>query len=250
MRRLTFLAAAALVALVATGVAVGNHRDRSTSSLSATFTATSVGDRKVSTCTSGDGTFQITNATYSGQATGDSTLTGPIKVAVRAVINTSEKLGTVDARLSVDRSGRDTKAHLVGVYRDGNVSGLLTGFASDPGQRLVGTLTASYSSDGGFSNGAIGSGSVTGAAVRETGGTCKMQATTAGKLKLLGGTVSALSSGSIAISLGGGSSFSCALDDRARRELSRRDVEVGDHVSAACAFRDNAWVLLRARKLR
>jgi hypothetical protein len=254
MRRLTWLSAAMAVALVTTGVAIGQLRhDRATSAVAGTFTATTVGPRTTATCTSGDGTFQITHGAYSGLSSGDASLTGPIRLAVRAVINTSDKLGTVDGLVIVDRSGRDTRARLTGVYDNGKVSGLLTGATVMPGQRLVGTFTAAYSSDGGFTSGGIGSGAVDPTALQTTGGVCKTESSESsptGKLKLLGGSVSALTSASITIGLVAGNSFSCSLDDHARAEISRRHIAVGDRVAAACAFRAGVWTLHSVRKLR
>jgi hypothetical protein len=250
MRRLTWLLAAAAVALVATGIAAGDARDRSTSAVSATFTATTVGHRATTTCTSGDGTFQITNGTYAGTSSGDSSLTGPIRISVRATINTSDRLGTVDGIVVVGRPGRDTRAHLTGVYQDGNVSGLLAGEALAPGQRLLATFTASYSSDGGFGAGGIGSGTIDPAAVRSTEGGCKSEKPPTGQLKLVGGTVSALSDTSITISLVGGSSISCSVGDHTKAQVSRQHIAVGDRVSAACMFRSDAWMLLRIKKLK
>ncbi len=248
MRRLTLVVAAGF-ALVATSLAIGAlTRDRTTSVASATFTATTVGTRATTTCSSSDGTYQITHATYTGTATGDAALTGPIRLSVRAAINTTKRLGTVDGNVVVDHPGRDTRAHLTAVYQNGNVSGLLLGFALPPGQRLLGTFTASYSSDGGFDAGGIGAGTVNPAALVFTQGACKAAKPATGQLKILGGTVSGLTDSSITIMLPGGSSFSCSLDDRTRAEISRQHIAVGDQVSAVCAFRSGAWMLLHVKK--
>jgi hypothetical protein len=249
MRRLTLVVAAAL-ALVATSVAIGALvRDRTTSAVTATFTATTVGTRATTTCTNGDGTFQITNGTYTGTSSGDPLLAGPIRLSVHAAINTTKRLGTVDGTLVVDRAGRDTRARLAGVYHDGSVSGLLLGAALPPGQRLIGTFTASYSPDGGFGAGGIGTGNVVPAAISFTEGECGPSKPATGQLKLLGGNVTALADGSITVALTAGGSFSCSLDDRSRAEVSRQDIGVGDQVSAFCTFRSGNWALLHIRKL-
>jgi hypothetical protein len=249
MRRLTLVAAAAF-ALVATSLAVGAlQRDRSISAVTATFTATTVGTRATTTCTSGDGAFQITRGTYTGTASGDPTLSGPIRLMVRAAINTTKRLGTIDGNVVVDRAGRDTRAHLTAVYRDGNVSGMLFGAAFPPGQRLLGTFTASYSSDGGFGAGGIGVGNVNPAAISFNEGACNAAKPAAGQLKLIGGTVQALTDGSITVGLPAGGSFSCSLDDRARAEIARQHIQLGDQVSAFCTFRAGSWTLLHLKKL-
>jgi hypothetical protein len=249
MRRLTLVLAAG-GALLATSLAVGAlRRDRTASAVSATFTATTVVSRATNACSNGDGTFQITNGTYTGASSGDAGLTGPIRLNVHAAINTTKRLGTIDGFVVVDRAGRDTHARLLGVYRDGNVSGLLIGQAMPPGQRLLGTLTASYSPDGGFGAGGIGVGSVTPAAVVLSEGECQPSKPASGQLKLIGGTVTVLNSGSITVALVAGGSFSCLLEGRGRSELSKQHVAVGDQVSAFCTFRGGQWTLLHVKKL-
>ena len=79
MRRLLF-AAAAVVALVATSVAVANGIGgaKTAKSVAGTFTASSA-NVSTRTCTTTDGkALAITNARYTGAATGDPDLTGPI----------------------------------------------------------------------------------------------------------------------------------------------------------------------------
>jgi hypothetical protein len=249
MRRLTLVVAAAL-GLVTASVAIGalSHA-RTTAGVTATFTATTAAARTTTTCTSADGTYQLTNGTYTGSSTGDPLLAGPIKLTVRAWINTTKRLGTIDGSVVVDRAGRDTRANLAAVYHDGSVSGVLTGAGLPPGQRLIGTFTASYSPDGGFGAGGIGVGNLSAAALELTRGDCVGAKPATGQLKLVGGRVSALTNGSITIALRAGGSFNCSLDDRARAQISRRHIRVGDHVSAFCVFRTGTWTLLHVAKL-
>lgn len=249
MRRLTLVVAAAL-GLVATSVAIGARTPgRTTLGVTATFTATTVGARTTTTCSSADGTYQLTNGTYTGSSTGDPLLAGPIKLAVRAWINTSKRLGTIDGSVVVDRPGRDTRASLAAVYHDGSVSGLLTGVGLPPGRRLIGTFTASYSPDGGFGAGGIGVGNLSPAALELTSGACVGAKPATGQLKLVGGKVSALTDGSITISTRAGGSFNCLVDDRARAQISRQHIRVGNQVSAFCVFRTGTWTLLHVAKL-
>jgi hypothetical protein len=249
MRRLTLVVAAGL-ALVATSLAVGAlMRDRSMSAVSATFTATTVGTRATTTCTNGDGTFQITRGTYTGTASGDPALSGPIRLMVNATINTTKRLGTIDGAVVVDRAGRDTRARLTGVYRDGSVSGMLFGAAMPPGERLLGTFTASYSSDGGFGAGGIGVGNVDPVAISFTDGACNAAKPASGQLKLIGGTVQTLTDGTLTVALVAGGSFSCSLDDQARAEIARQDIKQGDQVTAFCTYRAGTWTLLHVKKL-
>jgi hypothetical protein len=240
----------AALGLVAASVAIGAlARDRTTSTVTASFAATTVGARATTTCSNTDGTYQLTNGTYTGTSTGDPLLAGPIRLTIRATINTTKRLGTIDGSVVVDRAGRETHAHLAAVYHDGNVSGLLTGVALPPGQRLIGTFTASYSPDGGFGAGGIGAGNVSPAALAFSRGECVGAKPATGQLKLLGGNVAALTDGSITVALLGGGSFSCSLDDRSRAEISRQHIQVDDRVSAFCTFRAGTWTLLHVKKL-
>jgi hypothetical protein len=241
---------ASAVALVATSLAVGAQRhDRTTSAVTASFTATTVSSRATSTCSNGDGVFQVTSATYTGASTGDPALTGPIRLTVRAVINTTRRLGTIDGTVVVERAGRDTRGHLTAVYQDGDVSGLLTGQGLPAGRRFLGTFTASYSADGGFGAGGIGVGNIDPAALTLTEGACEPAKPATGQLKLIGGAVLSLSQGSITVGLTTGGTFSCTVGDQARKELSRQRVGLGDQVSAYCAFKGSQWALLHVKKL-
>lgn len=248
MRRLTLVVAAALD-LVAASVAIGARaRDRTTSTVTASFAATTVGARETTTCSNTDGTYQLTNGTYTGTSTGDPLPAGPIRLTVHAAINTTKRLGTIDVSVVVDRAGSDTHTHLAAVYHDGNISGLLTGVALPPGQRLIGTFTAFYSPDGGFGVGGIRAGNVSPTALTFSRGECVGAKPATGELKLLGGNVAALTDG-ITVALLGGGSFSCSLDDRSRAEISRQHIQVGDRVSAFCTFRAGTWSLLHVKKL-
>ena len=167
MRRLVWFAVAILTALGAASVAAGDLQpDRSASAIVAIFSAP--GDaHSASTCTTADGAFQVTNGSYTGRASGDPLLSGPLKISVRVAISTTQRLGTVDGFLRVGL----TQAHVTGVYRNGTVSAFLAGVAG--GQRLAGTLSAGYTPDGGFTGGTIGSGGLAGIALRTGTEDCK-----------------------------------------------------------------------------
>jgi hypothetical protein len=88
-------------------------------------------------------------------------------MTVRASIDADQQVGTLDGFLTVGPS----QAHVFAAYRSGRVVGFLAGVSG--GRRLVGTLTASFSPDTGFTSGTIGSGDVQGIAVRAGDSTCK-----------------------------------------------------------------------------
>lgn len=172
MRKMMWIAAVAAVALSAAGVAVAELQQGGSASLAtATFSARSVDVRTSLAC----GNVQVTNAVYAGRSTGDSVLAGPVRVSVRAAIDAATRLGTVDGFLTAGA----TRAHLTAVYRDGKLSGFVAGVAG--GQRVVGTLTADYSPETGFSAGAIGNGAVGAFALRASEGVCKPRKSESGQ---------------------------------------------------------------------
>ena len=127
-RRRAWLAGAAVVALTATGVAIAGGPS-TTTQVSATFTATTVMQKDVQTCTGVDGTYEITHATYSGTAvSSDPHLNGPVRIDVKSVYNTTKSLGWLSGKLRVDNSTTGDRAH--GNLSAVNVGGQLQGFLS------------------------------------------------------------------------------------------------------------------------
>ena len=111
MRKLTFIVAA-LVALTATSYAVahGIEGAKNAKAVAATFTATA-GSTTSRTCTTTDNkTIVVTDAKYTGAATGDADLTGPITLRARSVVNTTDGVGTVNGSLAIDATGKNTRA--------------------------------------------------------------------------------------------------------------------------------------------
>ena len=87
MRRMTF-AAAVLCALVATSYAVAHGIDgaKSAKAVVGTFSA-NAGSVSTRTCTTSDGkAIVVTDGKYTGMATGDPDLTGPITVRARSTV--------------------------------------------------------------------------------------------------------------------------------------------------------------------
>ena len=175
MRRLIF-AAAAVAALVAASVAVANGIGgaKTARSVAGTFSATSA-NVSTRTCTTTDGkSLAITDARYTGTATGDADLTGPITLRARSVINTTDSVGVVDGWLKIDvASGRDTTAGYTAVYDHGNIAGVAAGRAHDPAARLVANLSAGFSAAGGFTGGKLGGGTAGGWSGRDRPGSLR-----------------------------------------------------------------------------
>jgi hypothetical protein len=153
MRRLTWIGIAALIALVAAGIAVAHERGaKGTDPVSATFTATAT-KTETRTCTGPDGTYNIVHARYEGTSTGDPRLTGRITLRTKSVINTTTGYGWTKGWLAV-RNGdgrRLAQAYVVGVNStQTTVNGFATGRArgvseTAPGGTLLANLTTTLS---------------------------------------------------------------------------------------------------------
>ena len=166
-------AAAVAAALAVAGVAVAGGAS-TTTAVSATFVATTVADRNVQTCTGTDGTYEVTNATYTGTSTSsDPNLNGPIRVTVRSVLNTTKNLGWLRAGVQIDSTtpGDGARAILVAVNSAGALQGMLLGDESTPHAKLLANLTASFNGATGFASAAVGTGGGTDTAVT-FGGSC------------------------------------------------------------------------------
>ena len=144
MRKLTYIAAL-LVALVATGYAVadGIEGAKSASAVAGTFTATGASTSSRTCTTTDDKTIVVTDGKYTGTATGDPDLTGPITLRARSVINTTDNVGVVSGSLRIDQTpGGNTSANYSAVYDHGTIAGLATGRAHGPSAGLVANLSA------------------------------------------------------------------------------------------------------------
>jgi hypothetical protein len=157
MRRL-IVAGVAAGALAVGAIALAGPGS-GTTSVTGTFTATTVSKLKTATCTGPDGTYTFTDAWYSGTATSsDSHLNGPISIHARTVYNSTENLGTVRGELKIDPAGPgSTRARLVAADSNGALAGSVDGGASGAG-RLVGAFSGTFNPATGFSAGNIGTG--------------------------------------------------------------------------------------------
>ena len=160
--RTIVLTMAGLAALVATSVAVahGIEGAKTSKAVAATFSA-SAGTISSRTCTTTDGkSITVTEGKYTGTATGDADLAGAITLRVRSVINTTDKVGTVNGAFRIDVSGRDTVGAFSSVYDNGAIAGFATARAHDPGARIVGNLSATFDPASGLGASADLAGSV------------------------------------------------------------------------------------------
>jgi hypothetical protein len=243
MRKVSWGGAVAGVALIVTGVAVAHGgSSKSITRVGGTFTATTVSDAKTTTCTNAAGTWSRVDATYTGTATGDSgspDLTGPAKLAVRAVINTTTNLGVVTGTLRIDTAGGNTKADFSTVYDNGKVVGLAVGRAHDPSARLYANISATYSPTSGF-NGKIGGPADGGSAVELVSGDCQQQATQKATLSIEGSVVSASATSLVVKS--GSDQVTCAVSTAQAADVAK--LAVGQSVKAKCSLANGSYQLV------
>jgi hypothetical protein len=230
MRKMTF-AAVVLVALVATSYAVahGIEGAKSAKSVAATFTATG-STTSTRTCTTTDGkTIVVTDGKYTGAAAGDPDLTGAITLRARSAINTTDNVGTVDGRLTIDASGKNTEATYSAVYDHGTVAGLAAGKARGSSAKLLANLSATFSAASGFTGGKLGGGTAGGSAVELGAGSCKPSKATAEKSEAHG-TVSALSTSSITVA-----GLTCAIPSDKSADVNAK-FKTGDTAEIHCSL--------------
>jgi hypothetical protein len=242
--RKVVLTVAGLAALVATSVAVAHGIDgaKTAKAVAATFSA-SAGATTSRTCTTTDGkTITVTDGKYTGTATGDTNLTGAITLRVRSVINTTDKVGTVNGAFRIDATGRDTMGAFSTVYDNGAIAGLTTARAHDPGARIVGNLSATFDPASGFATGSkIGGGTNGGSAVELGRGSCK-PSQTQHERSAARGAISALSTESVTVA-----GLTCNLPSDKSADINAK-FKTGDNVEIRCDFANGANTLTRIAK--
>jgi hypothetical protein len=200
MKRTLAVATATAAALASAGIAVAHGVDggKSAKAVAGGFTATTASRVTQRTCTTADNkTVVTTDGTYTGAATGDADLTGPVTIHARSTINTTDNVGVVSGTLRIDVPNRDTNAQFTAVYSGGQAVGLAVGHAHSPSAQLVANVSAGFSATGGFTNGKLG-GAAGGSAAELAPTGCTSAKTTHEKSEARG-TVSAVSSTSITV---------------------------------------------------
>jgi hypothetical protein len=241
MRKL-ILAAVAVAALVATSIAVANGGfggGQTAEAVAGTFSATSsnVSSR---TCTTSDNkTIVVTSGKYTGTATGDADLTGAITIQARSVVNTTDKIGTVDGVMKIDVSGNgETTAAFSSVYDGGSLAGLAVGRARGPHARLLGNISATFDPSTGFSGGKIGGATSGGSAVELAGASCSGSSTSNERASARG-TISALSAQSITVA-----GLTCAIPSDQSSDVNSK-YKQGDTVAISCSYENGQSTLTR-----
>ncbi|MHB8643318.1 MAG: hypothetical protein ACYDA3_10585 [Gaiellaceae bacterium] len=236
MRKLT-LALIAIVALVATSIAVANGFEgtRTAEAVAGTFAATTVTKNETQTCTSSDGkTIARTNASYTGTATGPAELTGPATVELHALVNTTDDVGAVSGTIKIDTAANNnTVAHFDAVYDHGKLAGLAIGHAGDA-VKFVGNLSSGFSPAGGLTDGKLGA-SAGGSAIELGPGKC---VETKPERSSAEGTVSAVSSTSITVA-----GLTCSVPSSLQAQVA--NVKVGDRAAIRCEVSNGTTTLVK-----
>ena len=163
-----------MATLAGAGVAAASHRSQTTQRATSTFAAAAVTQSRSSTCTSTDGVYQDTTATYTGTSTSsDARLNGTVTIRVRSILNTTTQLGWLSGSLSVrSSSGPSTSAELDGALAGGQATGFLRGNGHRDEAKLMASFSAAFTPGGGFASGQLGAGGATNAGVFFTSGSC------------------------------------------------------------------------------
>jgi hypothetical protein len=243
MRKLTFTAVV-LIALVATSYAVahGIEGAKSAKAVVGTFSATGTSTSS-KTCTTTDGkTVVVTDGKYTGLAAGDADLTGPITLRARSVVNTTDNVGTVDGRFSIDvANGKNTDGTYAAVYDKGAIAGLAFGKAHQSNSKLLANLSATFSAASGFTGGKLGGATTGGSAVELSAGSCKSANTTTEKSEAHG-TVTALSATSITVA-----GVNCTIPADKSADVNAK-LKVGDAAEIRCSLVNGTNTLARYEK--
>jgi len=242
MRKLVYVAAA-LVALVATSFAVahGIEGAKTAKAVTGGFDAAAVSTSSRS-CTTADGkTLVITEGKYTGVATGDPTLAGPITLRARSVINTTDDVGVVHGGFRIDvAASRDTEAVFAAVYDHGTIAGLATGKAHGPNARLLANLSASFTAGKEIKGGKLG-GTSGGSAVELGPGSCRLAKPNAEHSEARG-TITQLTTGLITVA-----GLTCTIPSDKSADVNAK-FKNGDRVAIRCAFTNGQNTLTRIEK--
>jgi hypothetical protein len=177
-KRLLLLAAPAVAAFAAAGVALAGSGGPEASAASATFSATTVSNARLTTCTvdSGD-TFATTIATYTGTSTSsDARLNGTFTVRATSLVDTNNGLGRVVGIFRIkNENGLGAHGAINAAVADGDAKGSAVAGLRDPRGRLFATLSSPFDPAAGFgsgSPGSIGTGTSAGSGVVVSGLAC------------------------------------------------------------------------------
>ena len=255
MRRTFMITLAAVAALTLASVAVATLRSSGISSTTATFQAAK-NRTEVRSCTGDGDTYQLTRGAYAGTvdfASPNDLLDGPISLHVSSVLNQTDGIGWITGwfRIKDDVSDQDERRAHGRFWGTLDGSGKLDGFIQGRVNRrlalLVGGMSATFTPEGGFVDGKIGSAAHHNPAAI-VGRPCKDSKPAGVAVRLaVKGEVSAVSSDSITVNPRDGSpAQTCKLV--AGKSPSTEGAGVGTKVEIGCALIDGQMTLVKLRK--
>jgi hypothetical protein len=243
MKRL-ILITAALSALVAAGAAVAHLKAGDVSQVSATLSVPTAANVQTRTLTCDGQTIEITTGHYTGTATSTTTdLNGSVDLFVKSTYNATKKLGWVNGWLKLRASDRRTRASFTAINVDGKLDGWLRGSANRRGGVLFGSLSGSFSKTGGLTDGALGTGTGTNAAVVVKRVGCSSDKPTRPSVFLfVRGAVDSVSATSITVKPKDGSANqTCTV----KNTDQVKGIDANDQVEMTCVQIAGAWTLAK-----
>ena len=152
--------AVGVLVLTASGVAIAAAGTATMTPAMATFSATPSPNNVTKTCTGADGTYHVTDGTYTGTISSGTNpqLNGNIEIKAHSVINISTgygfTVGTV--HLSNPATGAHGESQLSAVNtHNGELDGILVGHVDDPSQ-LYANFSAAFNGAGTSLSGELG----------------------------------------------------------------------------------------------
>jgi hypothetical protein len=176
-KRLVLFVLLVVAALSAAGVAYA-YRNTQAQAASATFSATTVTNAKLTTCAvNGGDTFATTLAKYTGTATSsDPRLDGAFTIRAESLVDTANGLGRVAGVFRIQgANGVGAHGSLNAAVSGGDANGSLIANVHGPSGRIFATLTTPFDPAAGFgasAAGSIGTGTVPGTGVVISGLSC------------------------------------------------------------------------------
>ena len=248
MKRL-ILITAALSALVAAGAAVAHLKAGDVSQVSATLSVPTAANVQTRTLTCDGQTIEITTGHYTGTATSTTTdLNGSVDLFVKSTYNATKKLGYVNGWLKLRASDRRTRASFTAINVDGKLDGWLRGSASHRDGQVFGSLSGSFSKTGGLTDGVLGTGTGTNAAVVVKRVGCSSDKPTRPSVFLfVRGAVDSVSATAITVKPKDGSATqTCAV----KNADQVKGIDANDQVEMTCVQVAGAWTLAKVNERR
>jgi hypothetical protein len=242
MRKLVTIGIVATAALTAAGIAVAHLAATGTTSVTATFSATTAEGVKNRTCSGPDGDYQLLNGSFRGTAaSSDANLAGDVRVRINSAYNTTEKVGWANGWMRLHNA---RVLRFDAVNTNGKLTGLLHGSVGGAGS-LVGSFTADLTTSG-LSNVQIGGGSAIPNVALLAGRICTGPPPGKSVKLTVKGTIEAITQTSVSVKPEDGSSTqTCALSSSSP---SVSGLSSGQRVEMSCATLGSTLTVVRLKK--